>query len=357
MSPFVADPEWGWWIIFYFYLGGIAAGAYFVATLVALVGRPEDRAISRLGYRIALPLVTVCGILLIVDLERPERFWHMLLQSEVVALAFGEGWPAGGWGTMMRAPMLKWWSPMSIGAWALLLFSFCAALSFLASLRPDGRLERWLSRGMLGRLFHLIGTAAGFFLASYTGVLLTASNQPLWAMSSWIGPLFLTSAASTGIAAILLLQRRLPPAALARLERADGWALGLELLIFVLFVASVAGLMPLVLRTWPGIALVFGTSIVGVLLPLLLARRTRVKTMAACALAGGFLLRFGIVGVAPALLEQPDRLGSGAASAPWVQISPEEGRPRGGGPGASASNRPETIPLRSKIHGTLPNER
>ena len=30
MNLFVADPEWGWWIIRYFFLGGIAAGAYFM---------------------------------------------------------------------------------------------------------------------------------------------------------------------------------------------------------------------------------------------------------------------------------------------------------------------------------------
>ncbi len=27
MNEFVADPHWGWWIVWYFYLGGIAAGA------------------------------------------------------------------------------------------------------------------------------------------------------------------------------------------------------------------------------------------------------------------------------------------------------------------------------------------
>src|SRR5262249_6637231 len=119
MNPFVADPHWGWWIVFYFYLGGLAAGAYFLATLIELFGRPEDRALSRMGYRIAFPLVSLCGILLTVDLERPERFWHMLLQSEVVEQALEQGWPRGGWGTMLYAPMLKVWSPMSIGAWAL----------------------------------------------------------------------------------------------------------------------------------------------------------------------------------------------------------------------------------------------
>src|SRR5262249_34362019 len=111
MNLFVADPEWGWWIILYFYLGGLAAGAYFLATLVELWGSPEDRDLARVGYRLAFPLVVVCGALLTVDLDRPERFWHMLFQSERVEAAFAAGWPLGGWGEMLTSPMFKWWSP------------------------------------------------------------------------------------------------------------------------------------------------------------------------------------------------------------------------------------------------------
>ena len=53
-----------------------------MAALIDLFGRASDRPLARLGYRIAFPSVIVCGILLIVDLSRPERFWHMLLQAE-----------------------------------------------------------------------------------------------------------------------------------------------------------------------------------------------------------------------------------------------------------------------------------
>src|SRR5262249_27177003 len=98
MNLFVADPEWGWWIILYFYLGGIAAGAYFTATLIDLVGNPEDREVARVGYWIAFPLVVLCGLFLIIDLNRPERFWHMLLKSEVAREAIREGWPTSGAG-------------------------------------------------------------------------------------------------------------------------------------------------------------------------------------------------------------------------------------------------------------------
>ena len=57
MNPYVADPAWGWWIIFYFFLGGIAAGAYFLATLIELFGQETDRSLARIGFRIAFPLV------------------------------------------------------------------------------------------------------------------------------------------------------------------------------------------------------------------------------------------------------------------------------------------------------------
>ena len=59
MNVFVADPHWGWWIILYFFLGGIAAGAYFMSTLIELVGGDVDRRLARVGYRIAFPLIVV----------------------------------------------------------------------------------------------------------------------------------------------------------------------------------------------------------------------------------------------------------------------------------------------------------
>src|ERR687887_390763 len=95
MNVFVADPEWGWWIIFYFFLGGIAAGCYFLATLLDLAGG-AGRELPRLGYLAAFPLICVCGVLLILDLHQPGRFWHMLFKSEVVHEALQEGWPWRG---------------------------------------------------------------------------------------------------------------------------------------------------------------------------------------------------------------------------------------------------------------------
>jgi protein NrfD len=305
---FVADPEWGWWIILYFFLGGLSAGSYFLATLIEWMGQEEDRPLARLGYRLAFPLIAICGIFLIVDLERPERFWHMMLQSEVVDEALEAGWPMGGWGLMLHAPMVKWWSPMSIGAAALGFFGLWSFLSFVASFWQRGILARILGQRFFGHLFRLLGSGIGFFVASYTGVLLTATNQPLWSLSEWIAPLFLTSASSTAIAAMLLLGGGASEAARRRLEKADLWALGLELFLFLIFLASLGGLLPIVLATWDGRVLVAGTLIGGLLIPLGLHLTRGWKRLAAAfALAGGFLLRFGIVRMAPALLAELPR--------------------------------------------------
>jgi formate-dependent nitrite reductase membrane component NrfD len=354
MNTFVADPEWGWWIIAYFFLGGIAAGAYFMATIIDLVGRPEDRPLARIGYAIALPLILICAVLLILDLHHPERFWHMLFKSEVVDDAFRQGWPTtgAGWSAMASAPLLKYWSPMSVGAWALLLFGLCSALSLLGSLWPGGRLERWFRRSWLGAGITALGGAVGFFVAAYTGALLTATNQPVWSDSVWIAPLFLTSAASTGIATMLLIAhwRKVAPGAMTRLGRVDLWALGLELAFFLVFLGSLGAFLMAVVSVPSGLVFVLGTLLIGIVAPLFLHWRAAASpghglvSGALLALLGGFLLRYGILTTAPALLEHPSAVAS--------RLSPEDGRPRGGGPGADPGNTIGKVEPPSKITGT-----
>jgi formate-dependent nitrite reductase membrane component NrfD len=352
MNLFVADPDWGWWIILYFYLGGIAAGAYFTATLIELVGGEEDRELSRIGYWIAFPLVCLCGLFLTVDLGRPERFWHMLFKSEVVGAALTAGWPlsGAGWREMSHAILFKYWSPMSVGAWALLLFGLCSFLSFLGSLWPDGRLYHLFHRGWLARGLQVVGSLVGFFVAAYTGALLSATNQPVWSESVWIAPLFLASAASTGIALIILIAwwRGVAPLPLQRLERADLWALGLELAIFAAFLASLGVGLLAVLDSRNGKLLIFGVFVVGLLFPLAIHLRLGVVlsargavVAAVLALVGGFLLRYAL------LTTPPELLARGPAGV--ARFSPEDGRPRGEGTGADPHNYAGEVEPPSKV--------
>ena len=295
MSPlpstlFTAPPGWHWLIVFYFFLGGIAGGAYFLAVLIDLFGDALDRPLARLGYLIALPVTVVCGILLILDLHRPLRFWHMMLQSETLR------------------PMLKAWSPMSLGSWALLLFGGFAFVSFLAALADDGR-GRWprlavlRPPGVLGTLVAVLGAALAFFIAGYTGVLLTVTNRPIWADTSLLGLVFLISGASTAAALLALLGRRRARASvtgLRALERFDSVMLVLELIAIVALVVSLGSMARVWLSAW-GALLVVGVVALGIVAPLLLYRRSlRLGDLSGTAAAvlvllGGFLLRVVII--------------------------------------------------------------
>jgi formate-dependent nitrite reductase membrane component NrfD len=299
MDPYVADPQWGWYIVWYFYLGGIAAGSYSLAAMAAIFGTEADRRATRPAHYIAFPLIAVCGLLLTIDLGRPERFWHMLIQSETYR------------------PMLKWWSPMSIGSWGLSAFGGFSALSFFAVLVED----RWigsdrlrdrivaLRRGWPGKLVEAAGAGAAFFVASYTGVLLSATNQPAWANTTWLGALFLASAESTGIAALVVIARwRFPDVSdeeIERLERVDGWAIVLELAMLVAFALSLTGISGMAFMRWPGMLIPLFVVPVGLVLPLILRQVRGAKAAvdsALLVLLGGFVLRLAVVGMPASLI-------------------------------------------------------
>src|SRR5262245_61499588 len=275
MNFWVADPEWGLWIIAYFFLGGIAAGAYFVAVLIEWFGAPEDAELARVSYKIAFPLTILCGIFLIVDLDRPERFWHMLFKSEVTKAAFEAGFPfsGDGWALAVQAPAFKYWSPMSIGSWVLGLFGVCTFASFLAAVWPKRWPGRWLTRTWPHRVLQIVGCASGFFIASYTGALLSATNQPIWSDTTWLAPLFLASAASTSLATMTLIAWWKGVGTLEardRLRGAEPLALGLELVVLGAFLVSLGSYLGPVLQTVRGFILVFGTLTLGLLIPLLI---------------------------------------------------------------------------------------
>lgn len=281
---FTAPPHWEWLIVLYFFLGGIAGGCYALAAMIDLFGGPEDRPLARLGYLVAFPLVVVSGLLLIVDLYRPDRFWHMLLQSHTLR------------------PMFKYWSPMSVGSWALLLFGAFSFVSFASAIAESGRIRwsGWRSvrpPSTLGRVVAVVGGVFGFYVAGYTGVLLAVTNRPIWSDTPLLGALFLVSAASSSAALMLLLAHRAGwrTPALAGLHRMDTWLILLELVVLVATLVSLGPVLRAFLNAW-GVLLVVGVILVGMLLPLALSSRPAllprpVTTAMVLVLVGGFLLR------------------------------------------------------------------
>src|SRR5438552_11666327 len=282
-----ASPHWRWLIILYFFVGGIAGGGYFIAALLQWFGRgrPEDRPVIRTGYTLGFWGAIISGALLTLDLGRPLRFWHMLFQSE-----------------HFPSLMFKSWSPISFGAWAILLFGACATLSMIGAWSEEGRVRtrgaQLLQSGtVLAKLVAGLGGLFGFFVAGYTGVLLSVTNRPIWADSPWLGALFVASGASTGAAALILLglRRGASEQSLARLSAFDTKALVVELLVLAIFIGSLGSVNRVWLSFW-GLLLLVGVVWLGILAPLRLhLQRRPVPSAAKLVLLGGFLLRLATI--------------------------------------------------------------
>jgi formate-dependent nitrite reductase membrane component NrfD len=281
MDHFVAPPQWEWYIVWYFFLGGIAGGVYALGTILRVMGDERDAPVARLAFLLSLPALAICPILLTLDLGRPLRFWHMMIDSRTFGLNF------------------KYWSPMSVGVWALLIFSLFALVSFLdalASLR--GSRAPFLSGG-LGRVFVIVGAVFGLFLAGYTGVLLSVSNQPIWSDTWTLGALFLASGLSVAAAALSLVTRlgRHEQSAEAKLTRVDRYFTVLELALLVVFFLSLGALGSRFLEPrWMALWVVV---LVGTLVPLALhvstERRAPAMLAAVLTLMGGLALRIVVV--------------------------------------------------------------
>jgi formate-dependent nitrite reductase membrane component NrfD len=305
MEPgLLKSSDWPLLIDLYFFLGGLAGGAFVIATIANLLDARRYRDIVRMGYYIAFLAIIPGPIFLIVDLGLPTRFLHMMMVSKP-SLEIGMS-------AITAGPFhLKPLSPMSAGAWALLGFGVCAFLAALDVFLEDrgGR-----SMSMLRLVAGVIGGFFGFFLAAYPGVLLGATARPLFISAHWLGALFLVVGASSGGAAIALILSLLGGQAresLSRLMRFTAFALVLQLAALVLFIIAVqmsgsTGIAQALAKLLAGpysLAFWLGAVVVGIVVPLALQLGGGIKKAApgitalasALILIGGFLVKYVII--------------------------------------------------------------
>ena len=287
---------WTWEIPVYLFLGGMAAGVMILTA--ALWMRNEDRSPTARWLAFAAPLLVSVGMAaLFLDLGFKQHVWRFYL-------AF------------------RWTSPMSWGAWILVLVypvSLVMALAGLDAVQAEGAIAvcKRVGLGGVARAARVFGLAhasalrwasigAGAALGIYTGVLLsTLGARALWS-SALLGPLFLVSGISTGAALLLLF--RVTEEERHLFSVWDRFAIGIEVMILLLLLVGLstkgadgraaAGLFLGGPYTAP-----FWTLVVisGVAVPFLLETlEVRLKLRMALAapvlvLAGGFALRWIMV--------------------------------------------------------------
>lgn len=305
MEPgLLKSADWPLLIDLYFFLGGVAGGAFVVATVASFADPHRYRDIVRVGYYVALLAIIPGPLLLVVDLGLPSRFLHMMMVSKPST--------AIGMDALTVGPFhVKPFSPMNVGAWALLLFSGCAFIAALLTWLED-RGRRGLGTGRL--IIGIIGGIFGFFIAAYPGVLLGATARPLFISAHWLGALFLAVGGATGgaaIALILALSGGRARESLARLMRFMSFALILEACFLALFIGSVSASASVGIRRalvqlvtgGDGILFWLGAVVVGLILPLVLgfggagrnATPGLAALVAALVLVGGFIVKYVII--------------------------------------------------------------
>jgi len=194
----IVDPVmhiWGWEISIYLFLGGLTAGVMFFSALMLLLNKDEEAPFAVNGLALLAPVVLSIGMTaLFFDLEYKFHVYRFYLTFQPT-------------------------SPMSYGAWILILVYPVSILQILSTFREGypvvaGLLDEF---PMVRKTVDLVegyrrpiawaAIPIAVALGIYTGILLSAfSARPFW-NTGLLGPLFLVSGLSTGAALTALIAR------------------------------------------------------------------------------------------------------------------------------------------------------
>jgi len=198
-SNALIDPSlhiWTWEVAMYLFMGGLTAGIMIIAALMTV--RDKDQVAPYAATRLALlaPIVLSLGMTtLFLDLEHKLFVYRFYTSFQIT-------------------------SPMSWGAWILIVVYPISILQILSTLRIGyPSLASFVDRVTIGQLvtdwceryrreiaFAVIPFAVA--LGIYTGILLSAFGaRPFW-NSGVLGLLFLVSGMSTAAALVVLLARQ-----------------------------------------------------------------------------------------------------------------------------------------------------
>ncbi len=294
------SPDFPFIIIFDLFIGGIAAGAFIIAALLLAFGGKINKAGLHRAFYISMALVPVYGLLLILKLERKERFVNVMWQ-------FRDG-----------NPMFNPQSPMSLGAWVLMGFGLFAVLGVLYAFKKDNvfqfswaqklySLATYLHEGPVAKVYLTVATVIAGWFSMYLGVLVTTSQLPAWNATPLIPTLWIVSALITGVSVVILLllftnRGSLLDESIQRLDNILKSVIVLNVAMIIVFVIALGQWSETVTRGMFGILLWGGVVGIGLLIPLLLKLKPNLLGLknslifsSVLLLVGGFILRYVVM--------------------------------------------------------------
>ena len=213
------DPQlhiWHWHIPLYLFLGGLAAGILFFASLYTILGKEKEYPTAvRLAPFLTPVLLTVGLLALLLDLNHKLYFWQLYT---TIRLESPMSW--GAWTLMVVTPLSIVWCALNIKVlfpqWD---WKYQWIWDLDAFFRKNLKVISWVL------------LISSLILGVYTGILFSAFNaRPLW-NTSILGPLFLTSGLSTGAAAIILMSTNAHER--HNFARIDLMLIGIELFLII----------------------------------------------------------------------------------------------------------------------------
>ena len=172
----LGEMAWQWPIWIDLWAAGMAGGAYLVAFLAYRLSGGKYKNMFRLAVYAGVPLAVIGVLLLIIDLGTPIWFWHLFTSFDPLAVMSMGTWILMAWIPIVLLMVALWWLQRS------------------ASVQTAATMEK--IAGFLG----WVGAILAALLMTYTGVLLSATTQPIWATTPLFPALFVASAISTGVA-------------------------------------------------------------------------------------------------------------------------------------------------------------
>ena len=187
---------WTWEVAMYLFLGGLTAGIMIFAALATVRNKDQEAPFTTARLALLAPIVLSLGMTtLFMDLEHKLFVYRFYTSFHIT-------------------------SPMSWGAWILIIIYPVSVLQILSTLRTGySFIAGFVDRLAIGRLIldwceryrkEIALTVIPFavVLGIYTGILLSAfSARPFW-NNGVLGMLFLISGMSTAAALVVLLARQ-----------------------------------------------------------------------------------------------------------------------------------------------------
>ena len=218
MNPNI-DPHleiWHWHIPLYLFLGGLAAGILFFASLYVIMGKEDKYCGAVRRAPIVVPFLLIIGLAaLFLDLRHKMYFWQLYT---TIKLQSPMSW--GAWTLMAITPISIIWAAIHIK-------EYFPKWEWKNVILKDLNEFFWKNKLALAWVTIILSLILGI----YTGILFSAFNaRPLW-NTSILGPLFLTSGLSAGAATIILFARSKKERTL--FAKIDLLLIGIELFLIV----------------------------------------------------------------------------------------------------------------------------